>query len=470
MNHPAYISNDQYNIYCCFLYLPFRKTRRTKHRRHGRNEGTQRTGPVARFRSLELVSRRTQTDLNASTFSASATVHSSLPSTEVTSSCVPSVQDEPSILDFLKAWLPDLDRRDADGCTALHHAVKRGLRLVVRHFLENDTLVLGLGCSIRINLAHLLNVKDRQGRTPIHHATILNNMSLLYLLAEHMKLAEFNLEAADNQGQTILHIAAGQGQLSTVKYLLQKERWDNKAVLDLLKARDMSGFTALHLAALNGHDEVVKSLLACESELTGAAQGRSTRLRMMEEVDACYSQTPLHYAVRLKHVEIVRALVNGLDNAGRPISTGNRTGNEHINIPDYQGRTALHLACIIPAQIPTHGNSDEDGRRVAADMVTILVEAGAKVNVRDTIGCTPLMYAAQRANVRAVKCLVQRGADVAVRDGGCGGNEFEVGGKSRDAVGQNALDYAEDDAPRGTERDEVMRILDLSLVGRRNTF
>lgn len=488
LNHPVYVSNDEYNIYCrlfspcplptntyihnltidgcltgCFCWCPFRRS--IKHGRRGRNDVIQCTTPVARFRSLGLVSRRTQTGITTSTFSASATVYSSPPSTEVAISRVPSAQSKPSILGFLKAWLPDLDKRDADGCTALHDAVKRGLTLVVRHSLENDTLPLGLGLRIPINLAHLLNVKDKQGRTPIHHAAIHDNITLLRLLTEKGG----SLAIKDKRGRTVLHIAAKQGQLSAVRHLLQKEKWGRETVLNLLKARNLKGLTALHLAAIKGHDEVVRALLTCEAELMDAAQEVSMRPRMVEEMEAFFSQTPLHLAVRMMHIETVRALVDGHNGAGEPIATGNLAGNEHINILDYQGRTALHLACVIPTQVPTHRNSDDEVRRVAADMVAILVGAGAAVNVRDTFGCTPLMYAAQRANIRAVKCLIQRGADVAVRDGRLGGNGL-VGNGSRRAEGRSALDYAEDDAPRGTERDEVMRILDLCLVGRRSTF
>ena len=54
-----------------------------------------------------------------------------------------------------------------------------------------------------------------------------------------------------------------------------------------------------------------------------------------------------------------------------------------------------------------------------ADIVRVLLAAGAKVNLRDAVGATPLHKAAMHGNLEVAKMLLERGADVnATRDGG----------------------------------------------------
>ncbi len=62
---------------------------------------------------------------------------------------------------------------------------------------------------------------------------------------------------ADEEEQSPLHIASGNGQLSIVKRLLRAyDSGTNKAALDIY------GQTALHLAARRGHESVVCTLIA----------------------------------------------------------------------------------------------------------------------------------------------------------------------------------------------------------------
>ena len=61
----------------------------------------------------------------------------------------------------------------------------------------------------------------------------------------------WSLTARDFYGTTPLHCAAANGQLETIKWLVQRNS-------DLLCMQDKYGGTPLHWAALNGHLEVVK--------------------------------------------------------------------------------------------------------------------------------------------------------------------------------------------------------------------
>ena len=51
-------------------------------------------------------------------------------------------------------------------------------------------------------------------------------------------------------------------------------------------------------------------------------------------------------------------------------------------------------------------------RRGDPAVMTVLIEAGVDVNVRDAMGATPLMHAAWEGQAEAVRMLLQAGADV----------------------------------------------------------
>jgi len=68
---------------------------------------------------------------------------------------------------------------------------------------------------------------------------------------------------------------------------------------------------------------------------------------------------------------------------------------------DDYGRTSLHYAAL-------------EGKEVAT--LQILIKARANINVQDSIGCTPLLYATERPQTWAVEELLWAKADISIKD------------------------------------------------------
>lgn len=110
--------------------------------------------------------------------------------------------------------------------------------------------------------------------------------------------------------------------------------------------------------------------------------------------------TLLYIASRLKNVEAVRMLLaHGADanDGGTECSPGGSCR--------AQFRTALHEAVHLPSTLGKY--SPEMGR----ELVKQLVEHGARVDVGDPQGNTPLMVAVRDRNLVGVQALIEAGAD-----------------------------------------------------------
>ena len=99
--------------------------------------------------------------------------------------------------------------------------------------------------------------------------------------------------------------------------------------------------------------------------------------------------TPLHLAVEENHVDMVQILIDA---------------GAYVNITDDRGGDApLHKG------VKRNGPNDPE-------IVQILIDAGANVNVKDAFGDAPLHIAVEENHINMVQILVDAGADVNVRD------------------------------------------------------
>ena len=111
---------------------------------------------------------------------------------------------------------------------------------------------------------------------------------------------------------------------------------------------------------------------------------------------------PLHQWALLACVEAVQLLLDH---------------EADVSITDNYGRSALkHAAGAL--------NWAETSK--AEQVVKLIIQAGADVNVKSTLGYTPLMWAARAGNLKITKLLIEKGANV----------------HDTDNDGNNALHYA----------------------------
>ncbi|WP_051062191.1 MULTISPECIES: ankyrin repeat domain-containing protein [unclassified Wolbachia] len=208
-------------------------------------------------------------------------------------------------------------------------------------------------------LSEIVNAKDGCDIAPLHLAAGNGKLDIVkYLINKGA-----SIDVRDCFYQTPLYWAAKSGELDMVKYLVNKG-----ASVDI---EDSYGWTALYWAVENENFYIAEYLIK-EKGI---------------DVSARYSngKTMLHEAIRFAKLDAVRYLIGkGID----------------IDIKDGYGGTPLHWAAI----------------RGKIDMVRYFIEQGADVNAKDNDDLTSLHWAVLYANLKVVRCLVEDGSDVDAKD------------------------------------------------------
>jgi len=300
----------------------------------------------------------------------------------------------------------DVNAKDSNGYTALHHAAKKNDKKIIKELLDRRADInakdlagkTALHYAVEMNdkkiIKELLdrgadvNAKDSNGYTAVHTAVYYGYREIVELLLE--KGADVNV--TDGFGRTPLQIAESHGfeeivlfferrsqEKTAIKYnkilndqfteAVVKNNID--AILYLIEkgagnTRNSDGFTALSWTIICYHEEAAQMLLGNRVDVNNRDK---------------FKQTALLWAVRYGQLEMVKTLVNaGAD----------------INAADYDGRTALLEATQIGHE----------------EIVELLLDKGADVNARDSVGWTAVQLAAKKVNVAIVEKLVVAGANV----------------------------------------------------------
>ena len=244
-----------------------------------------------------------------------------------------------------------------------------------------------------------LDVRDELGRTLLHRAAAANELPAV---TQALLAAGGDLNARDRSGETPLHWAAAHNENAAVTQALLTTGADPNA-------QDESGSTPLHSAGFNNNVAVLHALLEAGADPNAKNDD---------------GWSPVHCAASSEKADALLALVAaGADPKARtkkdeiPLHLASYAGTGHVLLllgndvkaRNVAGRTALHFAAE---------SADE------AELIGVLVAAGADIGARDAWGEAPVHRFAWRIalleNVAApdliLKALIANGADINAQD------------------------------------------------------
>jgi quinoprotein dehydrogenase-associated probable ABC transporter substrate-binding protein len=183
----------------------------------------------------------------------------------------------------------------------------------------------------------------------------------------------------DGQGYSALQAAARNRNHKLIPLLISLQ-----AEVD---GRDQDGFTPLIHATQRNHAQTIEALLKSGADIEAAAPGGFTPLALAIEEQKFIAAKALILAGASVSTPAGEARITPLMSAASQLAVG-------------QAAKALEL---------------RQGLR-STDIAALLVERGANVNARNTLGVTPLMIAAARGNIPMLGLLLQAGADPSAKD------------------------------------------------------
>ena len=325
----------------------------------------------------------------------------------------------------------DVNAPEVDGTTALHWSVRA-------NDLETTRLLLGAGA--RADQA------NRYGVTPLSLAALNGNAAVMDALIK----AGADPAATVSNGQTMLMIAARSGNPDAMNVLLARR-------VDVNAREQVLGETALIWAASENHAEAITLLAKNGADVNARSNpltfplakfgdGKSARFTVLPRG----GWTPLMYAARqgaagaaralaetgadlnLTDPDGTSALVLAIINAHYDLAAMLIDKGANPNVGDSSGMAALYAAVDMNTLDETPGRPAPKSTDTlsALGLMTRLLDRGANPNAQLAApliervhnngdgalgaGATPLMRAAKKGDIDAMRVLVDHGADVNV--------------------------------------------------------
>ena len=261
----------------------------------------------------------------------------------------------------------------ADRAAGILEAARAGETRRVEALLESDRA--------------LLQVRDRDGMTPLHHAVVGGHTELaVYLLDQGA-----DIEAVDAQNRTPLHYAANEGDPATVALLLARGAD--------VTARELRGRTALFLAANWGNDlDVVERLIDAGADVNDRTPGGEEILsstlfygkpEIIDALLAAGARIPEDDASTVRAAYL--AASNGFEGVFRLATTA----ADARGIPWWES---------VPMHAAARGGSVLIGET--------LLEKGIATDRKNIYGITPLHIAAEGGRLAFVEFLAGVGASI----------------------------------------------------------
>jgi len=411
-----------------------------------------------------------------------------------------------SLISEFKLGKDEINRKDGLGMTALHLAALNGEKEMVDHLIDSKADVHALDKWKRIPLhaaasstneqcvrllleadKSTVNTLDFNSRTPLFYAAKFGRRKCIRMLlsyaADH-KIQDYTglapphwlcyygfhkclpvftdvdfSDFRDKSGNTLLHIAASNGQNKCVAFLLDRYRIDPNA-------KNKKGQAAAHMCAKKDLHECLKLLFSKGADINIADNLGRTVLHMSCHHNAfnCVkilvergadptmkdskNRTPLHLLARFGKIQTAKLLikkneelVNQIDSLGRiPLHYSCLYGNEelttlfisqkaNVQSRDLQLRTAVHMAAI----------------RGDTRCLSLLHGSKAPMGSEDKYGMTPVFFACYGGHKGATSFLLDKieGVDI----------------NKRDSIGRTAIELACYNKSRADGHSDFMKLL-----------
>ena len=248
-------------------------------------------------------------------------------------------------------------------------------------------------CRVLIDAGADVQRKD-DGNSPLHYACVSGALDVVKMLVE----AGAEVHATDYQGRTCLTLVAECGHTDTVRYLVG---------LPVVEINHGNNYTALHCAVEKRCTDVVRVLIDAGADI---------------EIKNNSGRSPLHTACESGALDVVKMLVE----AGAGVRVANAEGATCLNLAAIfrHTETVRYLVGLPEVDVNHRDEANETALYCAArnshttDMVRVLIDAGADIDIDNSDGRWPLHNACISGALDNVKMLVRAGAGVCVTDNG----------------------------------------------------
>jgi ankyrin repeat protein len=298
-----------------------------------------------------------------------------------------------AMVELLLSRGADVNAKGGGGYTALHQAAQHGFQAVAEVLLANHADV---------------NALNDAGATPLFLAAASGQLKI----AQMLLAAGANLNAENKEGRTPLSFAAESGSPEAVKILLAAKADPNSGKLD-----------APLLCAIHKNDAAVVELLlqaGANPNAKGEDDWLPSTLGAYGRPVGRGSETPLSLAVSTKQLPMMQLLLkfkadpNDSQTDGRPLLFSALSDTNILEaLLDAGADPNRAGADGEPPLMKLYSFSESSERNVA--FAKLLIAHGAKVNVENHEGYTPLNVAVFRGDHESIKLLLASGANVNAR-------------------------------------------------------
>ena len=234
-----------------------------------------------------------------------------------------------------------------------------------------------------------LKTKDFNGNNALNIAIFNENIPIIELLLEN----KIVVNSKNNQGQTSFMLALARG---------------NREIIEIFKnigvntdSRDLEFNNLLHFAVMGNNLEIVKQIIDKKNVNLSNIDGVTPLLNAckIKNIDISIIETLIEYGADIKHRDkngrfpLLEAASIGNIDVVKILLKNNSFDNSSINKKALNGNSPLLEAVL--------SNNYE--------LVSFLIDNGADVNIKNSLGVTPLIIAAG-INYDTTKLLIKNGA------------------------------------------------------------